>query len=115
MGLLFELLDLLENLIGLLKKKEKKKKKKKKKEKKKREKKANLSRGIVGFGCDDQIFCLVSSQFLERTSLHLENGHILIQNSLGQSWCLLVSVHPEKSDGASKEISQEEKKVLYSK
>ena len=113
-------MDLLENLIGLLKKKEKKnkkkeKKKKKKKKKREREKKANLSRGIVGFGCDDLIFCLVSCRFLERTSLHLENGHILIQNSLGQSWCLLVSVHPEKSDGASKEISQEEKKVIYSK
>ena len=80
----FELLDLLENLIGLYKKEKKKKKKrkkekKKKKERKKREKKANLSTGIVEFGCDDQIFCLVSSRFLERTSLHLENGHILIQ------------------------------------
>ena len=84
MDLLFEPLDLLENLIGLLKKKKKEKKKKqkekkKKKERKKRETKANLSRGIVGFGCGDQRFCLVSSRFLERTSLHLENGHILIQ------------------------------------
>ena len=92
-------MDFLENLIGLFiiekkkrkkKKKEKKKKKRKKKkkkerkkkrkkEKRKKKKKANLSRGIVGFGCDDQIFCLVSCRFLERTSLHLENGHILIQ------------------------------------
>ena len=60
-------------------KQKKKRKKKKEKKKKKREKKANLSRGIVGFGCDDLIFCLVSCRFLERTSLHLENGHILIQ------------------------------------